>query len=156
MSDISQIARIFAERFERWAITLPRQALERREGGHIFEQGWHIGYQWGERDGEEYVDVLAQHRMTSDSLERLWSSGRVETLEAMSELFLIPRNATPEEAAAAERKYFERNRRVADDLRNRGLLPKSGENLVAHEINEHLRSGGDISRDEPTEEVRRP
>ena len=149
MDDVSEIVRIFAERFRPWEITLPVDAVERREGGHIYERGWHIGYQWGERDDEEYLDVLSQHRMTSDDVERIWASGRVEALDAVSTMMVIPEGAAPEERAEAERRFFERNRTVAADLRERGLLPIEGHNLPAHEVNEHLAKGGESGGDSP-------
>ena len=142
MSDVSKIARTFSDRFKRWDISLPPEALERREGGHIYERGWHIGYQWGERNGEEYLDVISQHRMTSDSVERIWASGCVEALEAVSTMLFVPPGATPEEERELKSQFYERNARIAADLRERGLLPPEGGNLPAHEINEHLAKGG--------------
>jgi hypothetical protein len=43
-------------------------------------RGWHVGYVWGREGGEEYLEVLAQHRMTNDRHFRLFASGRHETL----------------------------------------------------------------------------
>jgi hypothetical protein len=141
------IERYFREYFRHWAITLPSRDVGLRAAGHIFERGWHIGYVWGVEDGDEYLEVLAQHRMTDDRHFRVFASGRIEDLPAPGgSYYCAPPDATDAEKRAEEREYLERNRRIYADLRERGLLPPPGKNLPAHEINEYLRSGGTVRR----------
>ncbi len=146
---IESIERTFAERFGHWGIQLPPGSAARREAGHIFEQGWHIGFVWGEEDGEEYLDVLAQHRMTNDSLRRLWASGRKEGLPAPAGGIVLPRGATEAEIDRLKAESAERNRALYKELRERGLLPPEGRNLPAMEINEFLTSGGMANEESP-------
>jgi hypothetical protein len=142
VSSSDAIERYFTEYFQRWNIVLPQDSVTARTPGHIFEHGWHIGYLWGAENGEEYLEVLAQHRMTDDEHFRVFASGRVEGLPAPASVYGYGPNATDDEKAQAKREYIEYNRRIHAQLRDLGLLPPPGENLPAHEINEYLRSGG--------------
>jgi hypothetical protein len=137
------IEQYFRRYFRNWEIALPPRDVAARTGGHIFERGWHIGYVWGREQGEEYLEVLAQHRMTNDEHFRVFASGRVEDLPAPAEAYIYGPDATEAEKREAEREYVERNRRIYADLRERGLLPPVGHNLPAHDINEYLRSGAE-------------
>src|SRR6266516_1653661 len=145
---IDRIEEKFAARFAHWSVKLPVGSAARREGGHIFEKGWHIGYIWGEEDGEEYLEGLAQHRMTDDSRVRMWASGCEDFLPAPSGMIVIPREATETEIKQLEGDSAERNRTLYGELRDRGLLPPEGGNLGAMEINEFLTSGGMADADE--------
>jgi hypothetical protein len=136
----------FNEYFQHWNILLPPDSVTARAPGHIFEHGWHIGYIWGTEKGENYLEVLAQHRMTDDEHFRVFASGRVEDLPAPATFYSYGPDATDQEKAQAKREYVEYNRRIHDQLRDVGLLPPLGENLPAHEINEYLRSGGSIDQ----------
>lgn len=147
MSPIDAIETYFTEYFQHWNISLPPDSVTARAPGHIFEHGWHIGYLWGAENGDEYLEVLAQHRMTDDRHFRVFASGRVEDLPAPAQFYGYGPNATDEEKVQAEREYVEHNRRIHTELRDLGLLPPVGQNLPAHEINEYLRSGGSVDRD---------
>ena len=143
MASTDAIEDYFRQRFRHWEIALPPDDVAARASGHIFERGWHIGYVWGSEHGEEYLEVLAQHRMTDDEHFRIFASGRVEDLPAPAGSYMYGPNATEAEKQDAQQASAERNQRIYGDLRERGLLPPSGRNLPAHEINEYLRSGGD-------------
>jgi hypothetical protein len=143
------IEQYFRNYFRHWQIALPSRDVAARSAGHIFEHGWHIGYVWGSDQGEEYLEVLAQHRMTNDEHFRVFASGRVEDLPAPAESYMYGPNATEADKRKAEREYVERNERIYAELRERGLLPPLGHNLPAHEINEYLRSGGDAEEPGP-------
>jgi hypothetical protein len=144
VSSTEGIERYFTECFRHWSIVLPPESVTARAAGHIFEQGWHIGYLWGTENGEEYLEVLSQHRMTDDRHFRVFASGRVEDLPAPATFYSYGPDATDRDKAEAERKYVEYNQRIHAQLRDLGLLPPPGENLPSHEINEYLRSGGSV------------
>lgn len=148
MSPTDAIETYFTRYFQNWKISLPPDAVEARKPGHIFERGWHVGYLWGAENGEEYLEVLAQHRMTDDRHFRVFASGRVEDLPAPATFYSYGPDATEGERARAEREYVEHNRQIHAQLRDLGLLPPAGGNLPALEINEYLRSGGSVDRDE--------
>jgi hypothetical protein len=140
---VDPIEEYIREHFRHWEIALPQQDVAARADGHLFARGWHIGYVWGSERGEEYLEVLAQHRMTDDTHVRVFASGRVEDLPAPGPSYMYGPNATEAEKQEAQRKNIARNQRIYADLRERGLLPPPGQNLPAHEINEYLRSRSD-------------
>lgn len=144
VSSTAGIDKYFTEYFRHWNISLPPDSVTARSPGHIFEQGWHIGYLWGTEKGEDYLELLAQHRMTDDRHFRIFASGRVEDLPGPATFYSYGPKATDEEKAEAEREYVESNRRIHAQLRDLGLLPPHGDNLPAQEINEYLRSGGSV------------
>jgi hypothetical protein len=98
---------------------------------------------WGREEEEEYLEVLAQHRMTNDRHYRVWASRPLESLEAPREFMTIPEGADAVELERHTSEHHQENARIYARLRERGLLPPEGANLLAHEINEHLRSGGE-------------
>jgi hypothetical protein len=108
-SEMRAIEKYFNSYFSNWDIRLPREAISHRRSGHIFERGWHIGFIWGREAGEEYLEFLAQHRMTNDRRQRVYESGRVENLEAASTV--LPEGGSPEEES---RPRGERRRASAD------------------------------------------
>lgn len=130
----------FARHFANWEIRLPPEVVAERRAGHIFEHGWHIGYIWGCEDGDEYLEFLAQHRMTNDRHLRIYESGRVEHLEVAMPFVVLPKDASPAEHAELMAANAAEHGRISDDLRRRGLLPPVGENLPALDLNEALRS----------------
>jgi hypothetical protein len=144
---IEAIEEKFAARFAHWSIRLPTGSAARRDSGHIFEQGWHIGYVWGEKDGEEYLEVLAQHRMTNDTRVRMWASGREDSLPAPGGMIILQPGATDTEIEQLTAESADYNRALYQDLRERGLLPPEGRNLGAMEINELLISGGTVDNE---------
>jgi hypothetical protein len=85
--------------------------------------------------------------MTDDRHFRVFESGWVEDLPAPAMFYGYSADATEKEIAAAEAEYVERNRWIYNDLHARGLLPPPGSNLLEHEMNEVLRSGGSIDYD---------
>jgi len=139
------IEQVFSDRFANWDIRLPEEVVEERLPGHIFKAGWHIGFVWGDAEGEEYLELLSQHRMTSDQHVRLFASGRLEELPAQDSLMMTPAGADEAEVARLTREHFAHNQGISDQLRERGLLPPAGANLPLLEANDYLRSGGGSS-----------
>jgi hypothetical protein len=139
---IAAIEAKFAERMDETGIRLPIGAAQSREPGHIFEKGWHIGYVWGEEDGEEYLELLVQGIAMDDAHVRWWASGREEDLPTPDEWIAIPPSASSGDIGQATDAASTENQAIYDELRERGLLPPEGGNLPLMEINEFLNSGG--------------
>ena len=55
----------------------------------------------------------------------------------------------PAEDAKLEQEFLEQNRAAYEELRDRGLLPPQGANLVSQDINEYLLTGGPDAEDSP-------
>jgi hypothetical protein len=139
---IAAIEARFAERMGDTGIRLPAGVAQRREPGHIFEKGWHIGYVWGEEVGEEYIELLVQGVAIDDVHVRWWASGREEELPTPDEWVMIPPDGSSEELARETSAAAKKNQSVYDELRERGLLPPAGDNFPLMEMNEFLNSGG--------------
>jgi len=143
-ADTSRIENHLNRSFAAWEITLPPEAVEGRKAGHIFKAGWHIGYLWGEQDGELFLEYLAQHRHPGDVHVRVFASGRVEHLEVATPFVVYQKDSTEKERKRLGDEAAAQHRRVCAELRKKGLLPSRGQNLPALEINEYLRSGGEV------------
>lgn len=139
----AQIAIAFADYLERWELGPPAEAIAARENGHLFKDGWYLGWVFGEEEGREYFEWVTEHRMADMEHVRVFADGDPLLLDTPRSGYVYPEGATDEYRARVEAEYFDWNRRIYADLRERGLLPVEGENLPAHDINEHLRSGGD-------------
>jgi hypothetical protein len=111
--------------------------LREQEPGQIRKAGWHINYIFGLEGNEPYVEYYASHRMTSDTRERIYESGRTESLPAIQEfMFYDPKKPGDEERARHD--YEAHNRRIAEELRSLGLFPED-------DINAHLRTNPELS-----------
>jgi hypothetical protein len=116
----------FAEDYRRRGVPVSPEALAERDAGHLFERGWHIGFVWGQEEGREFREVLAQHRMTNDRHYRVWASGEIDHLEAPSEFHVIPKDANTAELERSARKFHAANAAIYERLRTKGLLPPAG------------------------------
>jgi hypothetical protein len=93
----------FNEQFKRWGIQLPAESLEKRKGGSLHGSGWTINYRFDTWEGRECLEYFASHRMTNDTLNRIFADGSQELVGYCQEFFLAD---SPE----AEREYYEHNR----------------------------------------------
>jgi hypothetical protein len=118
---MSEISRIFNERFSHWHIALPPGALETRQRGRLQAAGWTIQYLFGQDDKGSYLDYYATHRMTNDTHVRIYEHGEVETLEAPLEFMVFPKDSTKEEQDQIKNRYFEENRRIYAELAKKGF-----------------------------------
>jgi len=85
--DLGLVKLEFARMYARWELSLPDDAVERRESGQIRERGWGIYYRFGSDEDGEFLIVFARHRMTNDRLFRMRESGGVELIGASQDLF---------------------------------------------------------------------
>ena len=126
--------------FAHWDICLPPEAIASRQAGRIVKNGWTVWFAFGSDDGAEYLDYYASHRMTNDRHVRLYADGRVEGLEAIGEMYVVPED--PSEAAQAKADFHARNREVRRMLDEKGFTLEG----VAHPsvaVNHYLLTGGD-------------
>lgn len=112
------IKQTFDETFARWGIVLPEEDVVRRARGSIGKAGWSINYRFGVEGGVEYVEYFASHRMTNDTLNRIYEDGREEVVGYCQEFFAAD---DPE----AERAYYAHNQRFYEEVKSRGLLESS-------------------------------
>lgn len=122
MSETTGMDRIESEfngDFASWNIRLPPEAIASRQAGRFVASGWTIWYRFGSEDGAEYLDYYASHRMTNDRHVRLYADGRVQGLEAVIGMHVIPED--PKEAAQAQADFHARNREVRCRLDEKGF-----------------------------------
>lgn len=118
---MNQIAKIFNETFASWNITLPAESLKTRRRGAIHSAGWIINYLFGADEQGEYMDYYAAHRMTNDRHVRIYAGGTVKELEVPLEFISYPPGCTPEEKARIEKEYYETNRRIYAEIKQKGF-----------------------------------
>lgn len=116
---MNAMERMFNKAFENWDIHLPAGTIESLSAGRIVKAGWTIWYAFGSEEGREYLDYYASHRMTNDQHVRLYDDGRMESLEAVIEGYVLPKD--PDEAAEARAEFFARNRSVRRMLGEKGF-----------------------------------
>lgn len=123
-------------------------AVASHERGHSFHRGMHIGWAWGQDErGRPYLDFLSEHRHPGMHAERYLTDGTTEPIRTPGSMRAT--SPDPAEDAELQRRFVEANRTAYADLRERGLLPPSGENLMSQEINEYLTGGLDRVVEEP-------
>ena len=112
---MDKIKQVFDEEFGSWDIALPEDDLTARRGGAIHKAGWSINYRFGVEGGAEYIEYFATHRMTNDTLNRIYENGSRE-LVGYCQVFYVA--GDPE----AERNYYAHNRKFYEEVKSRGLL----------------------------------
>ena len=118
------------------------------ESGHSFYRGMHIGWAWGvDERGRTYLDFLSEHRHPGMAAARYFADGRTEPIAVPAEARTV--SPDPAEDAKLEQEFLEQNRAAYEELRDRGLLPPQGANLVSQDINEYLLTGGPDAEDSP-------
>ena len=110
-----KIKEIFNQRFQRWDIHLPEEDLHQRRKGQIQAQGWTINYCFDSENGREYLEYFASHRMTNDTLNRIYEDVTTELVGYCQEFYLA-------DDSRAEEAYLEHNRNFYRMVREAGLL----------------------------------
>lgn len=113
--------------------------LVSQQNGHVFHQGMHIGWAWGEVDGKWCLDFLHEHRIWGMYATRFFPDGSSEQLEIPHTFYVFTGDSETDKLAKQE--FFEQNRRAYESLRELGLLPPVGENFDSQDMNEFLTSG---------------
>ncbi|MCI0395303.1 MAG: hypothetical protein L0322_10250 [Chloroflexi bacterium] len=85
---MSKIKETFDRRFRQWQIQLPLDDLRHRRNGSIQQAGWTINYRFGREGSREFLKYFASHRMTNDTLNRIWPDGTAEVVSHFQEFCL--------------------------------------------------------------------
>jgi hypothetical protein len=109
------IKQIFEKRFAAWGIVLPAESLRERSSGSIHKDGWTINYHFGMEEGESFLEYFATHRMTNDTLNRIYADGREELVDECQEFYEAGN-------AQAKQAYYENNRKFYELVKKKGLL----------------------------------
>lgn len=116
---MEKIRQAFREYFEDFELELPKK-IENK--GTIADSGWTITYVLlKDEQGEPCLDFLAEHRRTSMRHVRIRQNGEVIALETFWETY----GYDPEiegDKERAEKEFHEHNNRVAEILREKGLI----------------------------------
>lgn len=111
---MNSIKQHFNDKFRPWQIELPAEDLAAKQRGSIQSDGWTIRYHFGYDGGRSYLEYFASHRMTNDTLNRIYEDGEEFIVGFCQELYLA---GDPE----AERAYREHNRAFYQRVRELGL-----------------------------------
>lgn len=110
-----RIKQMFDEQFAPSGVALPEEDLKGRRKGSVNRAGWSINYRFGVEGGAEYVEYFASHRMTNDTLNRIYDDGRTEVLGYCQEFYAA-------DDPQADRDCLEHNRSFYALVKSRGLL----------------------------------
>jgi len=113
-TSLKTIKRVFDQKYAAWGITLPIESLKAQSRGSIAHNGWTINYQFGTEQGASYLEYFASHRMTNDTLNRIYADGRAEVLGYCQEFYLA---GNPK----AEQDYTAHNREFYETVKSKGL-----------------------------------
>jgi hypothetical protein len=113
-TSLETIQQIFNHNYAAWDITFPSESLNNRLSGSIVKNGWTINFQFGTEEGIDYLEYFASHRMTNDTLNRIFADGRKEILGYCQEFYEADNER-------AEREYLEHNRKFYEEVKRRGL-----------------------------------
>ena len=105
----------FDQRFKRWGLTLSEEIVDQHQSGTIQQGGWTINFHFVMTEGQGYLEYFASHRMTNDTLNRIYADGRYELVDACQEFHLV-NDKTNEHA------YIEQNRNFYANVKSLGLL----------------------------------
>jgi len=111
---LTTIQGIFDQQFAPWDITLPAESMVTLQPGSITSRGWTINYLFGKADGLPYLEYFASHRMTNDTLNRIYADGRRELIGYCQELF-------PADDPQTEAAYYQHNRQFYEEVKRKGL-----------------------------------
>ena len=109
------IKQTFDGQFLKWGITLPLEDIELHRNGSIHKNGWTINYRFVVENDIEYMEYFASHRMTNDTINRIFADGRIECIDFCLEFF-------PAGDESAENELLEHNRNFYASVRRKGLL----------------------------------
>jgi hypothetical protein len=110
-----KIKELFDSQYKIWGISLPENDLMQRKKGSILKNGWMIKYRFGWDQGTEYLEFFASHRMTNDTLNRIYEDGDNELVGCAREFYLA-------DDEKEKRDFIEHNRRFYDEVKQRGLF----------------------------------
>lgn len=114
-TSLQTIKKIFDKNFAAWDLVLPEASLREQTPGSISQSGWTINYRYGRDHDQPYLEYFATHRMTNDTLNRIYADGREELLGFCQEFYLAG-------DVQAQQQYYQHNRRFYEDVEKRGLL----------------------------------
>lgn len=123
------IALVFKEHFKNWDIELPIESIEAGSKDNIVKHGWSISFLFGKKNGKEYLDYYAMHRMTNDSHVRIWESGTVTNLPAVFDVYGFNPDI-PGDEEKKQQRYYSHNKKVKQLLIEKGLLQVANINFV--------------------------
>jgi hypothetical protein len=110
----------FDEAFKNWEVKLPVEALTHRNAGEIQKSGWYIQYLFGSDENGEFIDYLAYHRMTNPRHKRIYENGDMKGLPVPMETYSFDPD-TPGDQEKAEKEYYEYNRKIGEELEQKGF-----------------------------------
>lgn len=119
--DLGEIPSLFALQTEGWNLDRVEQGLRFGARGTVSGNGWHVQYVVREDDAGVFLEFYATNRFVwGDLRKKIYADGHVlEDLPTLEPIIVIKEG---EDEGEARRRYQERNRRIADELAQAGLL----------------------------------
>jgi len=113
-TNMQDVKSVFNERFHKWGIHLPEEDLHQRKRGRIQKNGWSINYHFISSGGKEFIEYFSSHRMTNDTLTRIYEDGTTEVVGCCQVFYQA-------DDPQAEKEYLEHNRNFYNRVDELGL-----------------------------------
>jgi hypothetical protein len=110
-----KLKELFDYQYKNWDISLPERDVQQRKKGSILKNGWMIKYRFGWDKGIEYLEYFVSHRMTNDTLYRIYEDGDNELVGCARDFYLA-------DDEKDKRAFIEHNRQFYDEVKQRGLF----------------------------------
>ncbi len=112
---ITTIKQLFEQKYAPWGLILPIAADPKTHRGNLEDDGgWSIAYCYHPEAELPYLEFWACHRMTNDTLQRIYADGRQELVGSCWETYAA-------DDPAAQQAYFDHNRQFYERVRQSGL-----------------------------------
>jgi len=116
---MDNIKQEFEKIYRNWDIVLPEDDYRNKKNGFIQKKGWLIQYCFGQEGDNNYMDIYAEHRMTSPSHTRFYESGEIKELSHYKTSYTI--DDDPKITQKNKMELEEHNRKIAQELIEKGF-----------------------------------
>jgi hypothetical protein len=116
---MDNIKQEFEKIYRNWDIVLPEDDYKNKKNGFIQKEGWLIQYCFGQEDDNNYMDIYAEHRMTSPHHTRIYENGEIKQLSNYKIIYII--DDDPKITQRNKMELEEHNRKIAQELIEKGF-----------------------------------
>ena len=118
--DLNLIRRTFADYFKGDGLELPT-SLETDKNYTLDDYAWTVHFLLKKTGNSYYLDFYCYHRMTNSRHHRIWTDGRLESLENYWEFGYVVYENDPERTERERKEKIDENQKVSEILKAKGF-----------------------------------